>query len=215
MTSVLGSFLFVFASLLPIVNPLGGAMLFLSMTPDIDSPTRADLARRIALYSFIVLVVSLYAGALVLSFFGISLGVLRVAGGLVLVAAGWHALNAPRESNGAAAAAQAARVNVRKMAFFPLTMPLTTGPGAISVATAIGTSSPRNLSDIVGALLAAAAITVAVWVCYRYSDRINRAVGETGADALSRVFAFILICVGVQVLWTGFVELWMDLPARA
>lgn len=214
MNSILGSFLFVFASLLPIVNPLGAAMLFLSMTPGVDAATRAQLARRVALYSFIVLVVSLYAGALVLSFFGISLGVLRVAGGLVLVAAGWHALNAVRESGASAAATQAASRNVQKMAFFPLTMPLTTGPGAISVATAIGTSSSRNFADIAGALLAAAAITATVWLRYRYSDRINRAVGETGADALSRVFAFILICVGVQVLWTGFVELWMDLPGR-
>ncbi|MEG0820462.1 MAG: MarC family protein [Burkholderiaceae bacterium] len=211
MTTVLGSFLFAFASFFPVVNPLGGAMLFLSMTPDIDRATRADLARRIAIYSFITLAFTLLAGAFVLSFFGISIGVLRVAGGLVLLSAGWHALNDQRSA--APDATSTTPRDLQRMAFFPFTLPLTVGPGTIAVATAIGTSSAHTVAEIVGTALAAVAIVLLVWVCFRYCDRINRAVGETGSEALARVFAFILICVGVQVLWTGVVDLIGSLPA--
>lgn len=210
MTTVLGSFLFAFASFFPVVNPLGGAMLFLSMTPDIDRGLRAELARKIAIYSFITLMITLVAGAFVLSFFGISIGVLRVAGGLVLLSAGWHALNDQRS---AAPAAGDEMRDLRRMAFFPFTLPLTVGPGTIAVATAIGTSSSHTPAEMIGTTLAAIAIVALVWVCFRYCDRINRAVGETGAEALARVFAFILICVGVQVLWTGIVDLLATLPS--
>jgi len=208
-TTVLGSFLFAFASFFPVVNPLGGAMLFLSMTPDIDRSLRAELARKIATYSLITLMTTLVAGAFVLSFFGISIGVLRVAGGLVLLSAGWHALNDQRS---AAPAAGDDTRDLRRMAFFPFTLPLTVGPGTIAVATAIGTSSSHTPAEMIGTTLAAVAIVALVWVCFRYCDRINRAVGETGAEALARVFAFILICVGVQVLWTGIVDLLATLP---
>lgn len=210
MIAVISSFLFAFASFFPVVNPLGGAMLFLSMTPEIDRATRAELARKIALYSLITLLATLVAGAFVLSFFGISIGVLRVAGGLVLLSAGWHALNDQRD---AAPASEGPGQDVSRMAFFPFTLPLTVGPGTIAVATAIGTSQPRTLADAIGVLLAAVSIVGLVWLLYRNADRISRAVGETGAEAISRVFAFILVCVGVQVLWTGITELLSTLPA--
>lgn len=209
MSAVLSSFLFAFASFFPVVNPLGGAMLFLSMTPDLDRATRAELARKVAIYSLITLFATLVAGAFVLSFFGISIAVVRVAGGLVLLSAGWHALN---DQRGAAPASTGAGQDVRRMAFFPFTLPLTVGPGTIAVATAIGSNQSQTLASAAGVALAAVAIIALVWVLYRYADRISRAVGETGAEAISRVFAFILVCVGVQVLWTGVVELLATLP---
>jgi multiple antibiotic resistance protein len=98
------------------------------------------------------------------------------------------------------------------MAFYPLTMPITTGPGTISVAIALGAILPREIPVMLAALAASVAISAAVYLCYRYADRIEGRLGRTGSEALSRLFAFILICIGVQIFWNGFSELWGSLP---
>ena len=155
-----------------------------------------------------------YAG-LILGFFGISVGVLRCAGGIVLFAAGWSALNAPsHEASKATAPQNLPRSRLKAMAFFPFTLPLTTGPGAIAVSVALGTSLPFNVANIAGTIIAIIATVIVIWLCYRYSDRVSKAVGAAGADALARIFAFILICLGVSIFWQGFSELWLALNAQ-
>lgn len=222
MSGILNSFLLVFAGLMPIVNPPGSALLFLAMTRRGTRAERTELARRIAIYAFLIMIVSLYVGAFVLKLFGISVPVLRVAGGLVLAFAGWRALDAPRQRSDARAADVAGDGDLAHMAFYPLTMPLTAGPGTVAVAIALGTSGsgtadvplPSVLGAMLGALLATLAIAALVYVCYRFADYLERVLGESGSDALGRLFAFILICLGIQVLWLGFAELWASLPAR-
>ena len=99
------------------------------------------------------------------------------------------------------------------MAFYPITLPLTMGPGMIAVSTAIGTGMiGHGTENLIGCLLATVATLLTVYVCYRYCDRVSQAVGATGADALSRVFAFILLCIGISILWQGFTELWLSMP---
>ena len=90
----------VFAALVPVLNPFGGAMFFLTLTNGVDPHIRGAMANRIGLYSLIVLLVCLFAGNIILNFFGISIGVLRMAGGIVLFSAGWQALNAPAQEEG-------------------------------------------------------------------------------------------------------------------
>src|SRR5262245_43344937 len=218
---MLNSFLVVFMGLMPIVNPPGSALLFLTLTHKGTRDDRADLARRIAIYAFLIMLASLYVGAFVLRLFGISVPVLRVAGGLVLAMAGWRALDAPPPTE-VRSPSGAGHSDLANMAFYPLTMPLTTGPGTVAVAIALGTSGshaadmplPIVLSGMLGALLAALAITALVYVCYRFADRLEMALGQHGSDALGRLFAFILICIGIQILWTGLAELWTSLPPR-
>ena len=222
---VISTFLFAFASFIPVLNPFGGAMFFLALTPNIDDETRKMMVNRIvfysmiimlvSLYSMIIMLVSLFAGHLILSFFGISMGVLRVGGGLVLISAGWKALNEAThdDTENTSIEPPKSRKKLLSMAFYPITLPLTMGPGMIAVSTAIGTGmighGPANL---VGCLLATLATLLTVYVCYRYCDRVSQAVGATGADALSRVFAFILLCIGISILWQGFTELWLAMP---
>jgi multiple antibiotic resistance protein len=221
---MLNSFLLVFLALLPIVNPPGSALLFLAITRRGSREQRTALARQIAIYAFFIMIAALYIGAFVLQLFGISVPVLRVAGGLVLALSGWRVLDAPRQRQEDAARADEgsdAR-DLAGMAFYPLTMPLTAGPGTVAVAIAIGTRGSGEesvpvavlLSATLGALLAVLGITALVYLCYRFADRIQSALGESGSDALGRLFAFILICIGIQILWTGFAELWISLPAR-
>ena len=204
--------LFVFVSFFPVLNAIGGAMFFLTLTNGVDSASRAQLANRIAIYSIIVLFVSMYAGNIILNFFGISIATLRVAGGIVLFGAGWQALNAPSQDDSDAPPKPKSARALSSMAFYPFTLPLTTGPGAISVAVAVGATPVRDVGDVIGCIVGVLLSGFVIWVCCRFCDRINRSVGAAGADALARIFAFILICLGVTIFWTGFSELWATLP---
>jgi multiple antibiotic resistance protein len=207
--------LLVLAALLPIVNPFGGAPVFLAMTADCTPELRATLAQKIAVNAFILLLGSLFIGTYVLEFFGLSVPIVQVAGGVVVCATGWELLHAGSVTQ-VARGPTAERTAIASRAFYPLTLPLTVGPGTISVAITIGAHHPHSMrsllvngtADVVGAALVAAT----VFVCYRYADRMLRLFGETGTSVLIRLSAFILLCIGVQIFWTGASALLATLP---
>lgn len=219
LSSFLSTFLYVFTSLVTVVNPIGAAMFFLTITSGATRAQRMTLSNKVCIYFLIMALVTLGAGSFVLSFFGISLGVLRVAGGLILFSAGWLALNNTSSSSEgeeeveSTAGAHKPRTDQdwMKLAFYPFTMPLTLGPGAIAVTTAIGTSMNFTIPNVIGAFAAALANALIVWLCFRYADRITEILGPSGSDAIGRIFSFILVCLGVQIFWTGFSELWLTL----
>ena len=210
-------FLLAFPALLSIINPVGGAFTFLAVARRASESERAAAARAIAIYGFVLLIASLYIGAYVLEFFGVSLPVLRVGGGAVVAATAWKLLHAdePVETEAPASARPA---DLRKLAFYPLTMPITTGPGTISVAIALGTARPGGVEGFAVFALAATAATLAncllIYVCYRYADRVAARFGPTGTAIVMRLSAFLLLCIGLQVLWTGASELLGSLPRR-
>ena len=217
LSSFANNFLYVFTSLVTVVNPLGAAFFFLSMTGNATRQLRGEITNKVALYFFIMAMASLFVGHFILSFFGISIGVLRVAGGLVLFSAGWLTLNSSDSSSGEETELSSEKPSKKsgqdllKLAFYPLTLPLTLGPGAIAVTTAIGTAMSLNVINVLSASLAAMANAALLWVCFKYADRITSFLGQSGTDAISRIFSFILICIGVQIFWTGFSELWSQL----
>lgn len=207
-------FLLVFAAAFPIVNPAGSALIFLEFTRDADHRLREELARRVAFFSFLVLNVSLFIGSYVLAFFGISVPALRVAGGIVVAAAGWKFLQEPNQKSvdEGTIEPRVSRDDYLGMAFYPFTMPITTGPGTISVMIALGTSHAthdplqhRFLFDA-AALAANAALALLVYLCFAFADRVQRILGNTGTMILLRLAAFILFCIGVQILWSGIAE---------
>ena len=132
---VISTFLYALASFIPVLNPFGGAMFFLALTPNIDDDTRKMMVNRIVFYSMIIMFVSLFAGHLILSFFGISMGVLRVGGGVILISAGWKALNEAThdENDNSSIEPPKSRKKLLSMAFYTITLPLTMGPGMIAV----------------------------------------------------------------------------------
>jgi len=211
-------FLLAFPALFAIVNPIGGAFVFMAATERMDVVMRSHLARWVAIHSFILLNASIYVGAYVLEFFGISLPVLRVAGGIVIALSGWRALNASEDKAAQPAIAQADLRAASRIAFFPLTMPITAGPGAISVAVSLGTGRPSNATELlvflVAVTLVTAAISAIVYVLYRNSPRVATLIGETGTTIIVRLLSFLLFCIGIQVLWTGITELLATLPAH-
>jgi multiple antibiotic resistance protein len=206
--------LLVFAALFPIVNPLGGAPIFLAMTNDYTNAERRSLATRVTINAFFLLLASVATGTYVLEFFGLSVPVVQVAGGLVVSTLGWRLLQDPGAID-APAATTAARA--RNPAFYPLTMPLTVGPGSISVAITIGANHPDSvrslLINVPATLLGVTLVAATVFVAYRYADRVSRAIGETGMSVLLRLSAFILLCIGVQIVWNGASALLRSLPA--
>src|SRR5215469_10870772 len=181
MNEIVNSFLLVYAGLFPIVKPLGGAPIFLSLTRQSSDPERHALAARVAINGFFLLLGSLFVGSHVLEFFGITLPAVRVAGGLVVTAFGWRLLHfdqpLPDQRDGAAATRRIDSTD----SFYPLTMPLTVGPGSISVAISLGSQRPvaADLEHITnylllggGAVLGLLAIAVTIYVCYRFGERV-------------------------------------------
>jgi multiple antibiotic resistance protein len=176
-----------------------------------DLAERRWLAGKVALYAALVLLVSLWAGSYVLNFFGISLGALRVGGGLVVASSAWRLLNRPEEQE-ARKEQQAAPARLSsEAAFYPLTIPLTTGPGTISVMVALAAERPAAghglLPFMLGMSAAALLIAAMIWISYRYSDAVLRLVGNGGARVLARLVAFLLLCIGTQIVVTGVEDL--------
>ena len=201
-------FLLAFPALFSIVNPVSGAFIFSTVTVGLDAAEHASLARRVALNSFVVMMVTLWAGSYVLNFFGISLAALRCAGGLLLALSAWGRLNAPEQQEARKQQQVAERGARQDIALFPLTFPFTTGPGTISVAIALGSARPppgggQLLLFFVGLSGAAVATAATVWACYGAADRLYRRLGANGARTVTRLFAFLLLCIGVQILITG------------
>ncbi|MGU3539921.1 MarC family protein [Methylobacterium sp. A54F] len=211
--AALQSFLLAFSGLFSIVNPIGSALIFAQVTSGNSHAERVELARRIGVYAALIMLAALWAGAPILSFFGVSLAALRIAGGLVVAASAWVLLNAPeaREARKRAeAAGEASARDLAEIAFFPLTLPFTTGPGTIAVAIALGSNRPAPFPDrlgfYLGVSLAALAIAALVRLSYGSADRVVSLIGPVGARVLGRLSAFLLLCVGTQITLNGVLD---------
>jgi multiple antibiotic resistance protein len=208
MMQLLKAAFLILTALFPIVNPLGGAPLFLSLTHYYSTEERKILSRRIALNSIVLIVLSYLIGTHILSFFGISLPVVQVGGGLVLASTGWALLKQKDEDSTKAEVHRSVGAqDLSTKAFYPLTLPLTVGPGSISVAITLGANEQhighRIIFSILGAVLGALLIAASVYICYAFADRLARALVETGMSVIMRLSSFLLVCIGVQIIWNG------------
>ncbi len=205
---ITGAFLLVYAGLFPVVNPLGAAPMFLSLTGGVDDVRRKRLALSVAMNSFALLLGSMLCGSYVLEFFGITIPAVRVAGGALVAGMGWNLLNG-RDSSKTESAPEVEPSRAANDGFYPLTLPLTVGPGAISVALTIGAhhaSSPftaREALVLGSAFLGLSALALTVYAAYRFASPLVHYLGSAGVNALVRLSAFILVCIGVQIAWGG------------
>jgi multiple antibiotic resistance protein len=208
MNPIVKNVLLVFAALLPIVNPLGMAPIFAEMTLGYDTGTRRTVAMRVAVNGVVLLVASLFVGSYILQFFGISLAAVQLGGGLVVTVAGWQILNRRGDLKEGQLDAKPSRERILSQAFYPLTMPLTVGPGSIAVALTLGSNihEETHLQLIVSALAAVIGILligVTIFLCYRFSDELERLLGPSGISIVIRLSAFILVCIGIQIMFNG------------
>ncbi len=203
-------FLFSLATLLPILNPMATAPIFLSLTTGASPQTRVALATKIARNVFLLLACAMLGGSFVLKFFGISLPIVSVAGGLLVANTAWRLLNS--SDAGTQRAAELAESYTpelaRKQAFYPLTFPIACGPGSVGAAITVGASlqDPRfsvSMVQIAGTVPALAVIGITVYLCFRFAQQLLRPLGDSGTVVFMRMMAFLLFCLGVQIMWNG------------
>ena len=203
------------SALFPLVDPVGGSPIFLALTRSYTPETRRILARRIAANSFLLLIVSFAIGSHVLSFFGISLPVVQVGGGMLVTAAGWAMLKQKDDPDRTAAREAASGADVLREAFYPMTLPLTVGPGSISVAITLGANGPHqwgaDVVSLIAAAIGSAFLAATVYICYAFSDRLALLIGQAGMNVIVRLSAFLLVCIGVQIVWNGASTLLLSL----
>jgi multiple antibiotic resistance protein len=208
--------LLVFAALFPIVNPVGGAPVFLAMTDGLDDGQRRLLARRIAFNAFLLVMGSIFVGNYVIEFFGLSVPVVQVGGGLLVCALAWRLLHSDETADQMRIGPRSSE-EMAARAFYPLTLPLTVGPGSISVAITLGAQAPRAASawaiSIAASAIGALLLALTIYLLYGYAERGTRALGATGTQVLLRLSAFILLCIGVQIVWSGAFALIGTIPS--
>ena len=213
------SFLLAFTALLPLVNPVGSALIFLGLVGDEPVAVYRQLARKIAIATIVFLVVIEFLGSLLLSFFGISLPVLQVTGGIVIAATAWSLLfendagaNTRKKHQEIAGGSSEDDDNLQGKIFYPFTFPITAGPGTLVVMLTLSArisnkSLPETAAGHAGIVLATIVLCASVYFCYAYAPRLIKAVSPSTVHGILRVMAFILMCIGVQIAWNGFAML--------
>jgi multiple antibiotic resistance protein len=207
-TEVIEATVLVVATLFPIVNPLGSAAIFVNMVGPVASSTQRLLSQKIAIYSFFLLLCSLLWGVHVLAFFGIAIYAVQIGGGLVVAATGWNLLN---QSSGQAKTEPTAEDQILENAFYPFTLPITVGPGSISVAVTLGAHLPPELHEsslfsprvLIAAIVGITLICLIIYICYLYARKAEALLGRSGTSMVMRLSSFILLCIGVQIICTG------------
>jgi multiple antibiotic resistance protein len=215
-----GKTLLLFVSaLFPIIDPLGGSPIFLALTEGYSRGTRRALSLRIALNSIYLLMGSYLIGSHVLAFFGISLPVVQVSGGLLVTATGWAMLKQPEETERSEVKTSVQTPDALRRAFYPFTLPLTVGPGSISVAVTLGANgAPHDRIDavaILAALVGSLLLALSIFVCYGFADRLASILGPTATIVVTRLSAFLLLCIGIQIMWNGISGLLLSYNAAA
>ena len=212
-------FVLSFSALLPLINPLGSALIFLTLVGNAPIPLYHSLARRIAINTVLFLVIIDLVGSAVLRFFGISLPIVQLAGGLVIAAIAWSLLNQESNEPSAEKMQAAAQAQVEDISshldekiFYPFTFPITAGPGCIVVMLTLAAHTPQrpikeNLLAHAGLLIAIVVLCLSVYFCYAHAHRIAQHISPSTAHGILRVIGFLLLCIGVQIAWNGLVPL--------
>ncbi len=210
------SFLIAFSALLPLINPLGSSLVFLGLVGEAPPAVYRSLARKIAINNIIFLAVFELLGSAILNFFGISLPIVQVSGGIVIAAIGWSVLNEKSveasinsKQDGIQIGVDRSMRDLEQKAFYPFTFPVTSGPGTLVVMLTLSArfssgALTQSLLGHAGLFCAVILLSALVYFCYTYARKITTAISPSTAHGILRVVAFILLCIGVQIAWNGF-----------
>lgn len=209
------SFLIAFSALLPLINPLGSALVFLGLVGEAPAEVYRSVARKIAINNVIFLLIIELLGTAILRFFGISLPIVQVSGGIVIAAIGWSVLNEKDSNSWTADKGKGITLTpeeclaLERKAFYPFTFPITSGPGTLVITLTIASRAEGHDLTLTllrhgGLFLAIIVLSILVYVCYANAPRLTRAIPPATVQGILRVVAFILLCIGVQIAWNGF-----------
>ena len=203
-------------TLLPILNPFGNAPVFASLSGNIGRDAEARLARQVAINCFFMVVAAMFIGSHVLMFFGISLPIVRIGGGILVAVTGWRLLDDKGQddirTHVATTQAEAwSEEEFKVRSFYPISFPLTVGPGSIAASITLGANAPTRFPDLMisigSAALGAALTALVIFLCYRYANRMVGLLGRLGTMVVLRLSAFILLCIGIEIFWHGLLGL--------
>jgi len=198
----------IFAALFPVVNPIGTALILYGMTRGVDDQTWKSVSRNIALYAFFLLSVFFFFGGYILKLFGISIPVVQFSGGITLALMGWGLLN-QKETSDSVTTESDPESSIELKTFYPFTFPLTVGPGGLAVVLTFSAHLNRESgllltlekgSAIVGIFLTCLVVSI----CYRKFKIMTKKFSAAGALAISKILAFFVLCIGVEIAWAGF-----------
>ena len=202
-----------YTALFHVVNPIGSGILFLNLTPMADNQTRRTLARKIAINSLIIMLVTLLGGVYILKLFGITVPIVQMCGGSLILAMGWRSLNRDDRTNESDQKIFVKPEMDQEMylsnAFYPYTFPFTVGPGTIAVVLTVSaesiTNSPGNdFVQYLGAFIAVLLVAITIYVCYSSSNYFIDRISEQIRKVIMKILSFILLCIGGQIIASGF-----------
>lgn len=209
--------MFVISGLFPILNPPGHAPLFLSITKGVKKEERKLIAKKTSIYCFIFIIMTMLIGVYTLSLFDLSVDIVEVSGGILVAKLGWEMLSRESNEDSKKSSEEISEISQSDMvnkSFYPVTFPLTVGPGTISVAIALSANLQSVASGVIeisasilAAFFASGIVCFIIYVCYAYAELISNKLGENGKNILLKLSAFLLFCVGIQILWNGSVNL--------
>ena len=200
------------AALFPVVDPIGSVPIFLVLTAGLPPAVRNRYALRIGRNVVLLLIGSLLVGGSVLRFFGVSLEVVRIAGGIVVFHAAWRAMNSDPKLNQVDNAEAAQRLDEHKdIAFMPMTIPLLAGPGSIAVTLGLAAQAGQDLSlptatNLLAIATAIGIIGVIIFIALRSSALLLKVLGASGIQAMSRLLGLFVMAIGVQLILNGLAD---------
>jgi multiple antibiotic resistance protein len=204
-------------TLFPILNPFSMTPVFANMMEGVSPDTEKRVARQVGLNCWFLLMGAIFIGSHVLALFGISLPIVRIGGGILVALVGWSLLNNNQQD--ASIKKQVAKTygddisedEWKVRSFYPLSFPLTVGPGSMAASITLGANTPSDLVDwtiSAGSIILGAGITaLGIYFCCRYAIPIVHMLGKLGTMVVLRLSAFILLCIGIQIIWSGVVGL--------
>jgi multiple antibiotic resistance protein len=202
LASAAGLFLASFSSLFSVANPTAAMPIFLSLTQEYSETERKSTALWTSIYMFMVLVVFLFAGTAILSFFGISLSGIRIAGGLIIMRAAFSMLNPDKSGKKLTDEDEEEAMLKDDITFSPLAMPMLSGPGSIAVVIGFA-SQATGMSDYLIHSLSITLVVLIAYVVLRLSPAIMKYMGTTGMNVMTRMMGFIALAISVQFILSG------------
>ncbi len=200
------------AALIPVVDPIGLVPIFLSLTVGIPLKLRKKYARQTAIYAVCLLIFFLLVGGNILRFFGISLEIVKIAGGIIVFKAGWQTLNSePKLKPTTDKNPTTYEENYEDISFIPMTIPLSAGPGSIAVTLGLAAEAGHSFDWQTGINLLAVGLAIVIvgtllYLCLRFSNLLLLALKETGIKALSRLLGLFILAVGVKLILNGLAD---------
>ena len=196
------TFLFAFTALFTIVNPLPGAFIFLGATQDLGARVRAQLSLWVAIYAFSIIAASLYVGGYVLLFFGISLPVLKIAGGLIVANTAWGMVTSSSRMTASESDEAATKDDI---SLTPMAMPILSGPGSIGVVMGLAAHSDHLMSYL-GMVVGIVAVSLTCYLFLRLGGPLAARLGPGTIGAINRIFGFLILAIAVQLVWDGMAD---------